>query len=93
MNEDLRTLIDYRLAQAAETLEAARELSSAGHLRDAVNRAYYAMFYCGLALLCWLQRRSEPASTAGSSACSTGISSRRASSLSSTAVISRMRSN
>ena len=51
MNEDLRKLIAYRLAQAAETLDAARELSAAGHYRDAVNRAYYAMFYCALALL------------------------------------------
>ena len=51
MNEDLRKLIAYRLDQAAETLDAARELSTAGHYRDAVNRAYYAMFYCALALL------------------------------------------
>ena len=51
MNEDLRKLTAYRLGQAAETLEAARELFAAGHYRDAVNRAYYAMFYCALALL------------------------------------------
>lgn len=51
MNDDLRKLIAYRLDQAAETLDAARELSAAGHYRDAVNRAYYAMFYCALALL------------------------------------------
>jgi len=51
VNEDLRKLIAYRLDQAAETLDAARELSIAGHYRDAVNRAYYAMFYCALALL------------------------------------------
>ncbi len=51
MTDDLRKLIAYRLEQAAETVEVARELSAAGHYRDAVNRAYYAMFYCGLALL------------------------------------------
>lgn len=51
MNEDIRKLIAYRLDQAAETLEAARQLRATGHYRDAVNRAYYAMFYCGLALL------------------------------------------
>ncbi|OHB78224.1 MAG: hypothetical protein A2Z25_00015 [Planctomycetes bacterium RBG_16_55_9] len=51
MNEDLRKLIAYRLDQAAETLDAARQLFTAGHHRDAVNRAYYAMFYCALALL------------------------------------------
>ncbi len=51
MDEDIRKLIAYRLDQAEETLSAARELSATGHDRDAVNRAYYAMFYCGLALL------------------------------------------
>ena len=51
MTDDLRKLIAYRLEQAAETVEVARKLSAAGHYRDAVNRAYYAMFYCGLALL------------------------------------------
>ncbi len=51
MTEDLRKLVAYRLDQASETLEVARELSTAGHYRDAANRAYYAMFYCALALL------------------------------------------
>ena len=51
MNEDLGKLIAYRLDQAGETLEAARDLLAAGHYRDAVNRGYYTMFYCGLALL------------------------------------------
>jgi len=57
MNEDTRKLIAYRLDQAGETLDAARQLSAAGHYRDAVNRAYYAMFYGGLA--CWRQRDWE----------------------------------
>jgi uncharacterized protein (UPF0332 family) len=51
VTDDLRKLIAYRLDQAAETLEVARELSAAAHYRDAANRAYYAMFYCALALL------------------------------------------
>jgi uncharacterized protein (UPF0332 family) len=51
MDEDIRKLIAYRLDQAQETLNAARELATGGYERDAVNRAYYAMFYCGLALL------------------------------------------
>jgi len=51
MNEDVRKLVAYRLDQAQETLDAATQLSVVGHYRDAVNRAYYAMFYCGLALL------------------------------------------
>ncbi len=51
MNEDLRKLIAYRLDQAAETPDVAKELRAAGHYRDVVNRACYAMFYCALALL------------------------------------------
>lgn len=51
MTDDLQELIAYRLGQAVETLEVARALLAAGHYRDAVNRVYYAMFYCGLALL------------------------------------------
>jgi hypothetical protein len=47
VTEDIRKLIAYRLDQAAETLDVAKELCAAGHYRDAVNRAYYAMFYCG----------------------------------------------
>lgn len=39
------------LDQADETLRAARDLLDSGHLRDSINRSYYAMFYAGLALL------------------------------------------
>ena len=51
MTRDVAYLVSRRLSQATETLQAASELLSAGHYRDAVNRAYYAMFYAGLALL------------------------------------------
>ena len=51
MTDDIIKLVEYRLMQADETLIAAKELSANGHYRDAVNRAYYAMFYCGLGLL------------------------------------------
>lgn len=51
MTDDVRRLVEYRLDQAAETLRAARELLDQGHLRDCINRAYYAMFYAGLGLL------------------------------------------
>jgi predicted nucleotidyltransferase len=44
VTDDLGKLIAYRLEQAAETVEAARDLSVVGHYRDAVNRAYYTMF-------------------------------------------------
>ena len=63
MTEDIRKLIAYRLDQAAETLDVAKELRTAGHYRDTVNRAYYAMFYCGLGPA-GLQRVWEPVSTA-----------------------------
>ena len=51
MTRDIVLLVDRRLGQAAETLQAAGELLTSGHLRDAINRGYYAMFYAGLALL------------------------------------------
>jgi len=51
VNDDVRALVEYRFSQAQDTLEAGRDLRAAGHLRDAVNRAYYAMFYASLALL------------------------------------------
>ena len=51
MTENMSKLIEYRLQQARETLVVAKELSQNDHYRDAVNRGYYAMFYCGLALL------------------------------------------
>jgi uncharacterized protein (UPF0332 family) len=51
VTDDTRGLIAYRLEQATETLDGAKALCALGHYRDAVNRAYYAMFYCGLALL------------------------------------------
>ena len=51
MTDDVRKLVEYRLGQARETLEAGRALMRAKHNRDAINRAYYAMFYAALGLL------------------------------------------
>ena len=51
MTENLNKLMDYRFVQSRETLAVAKELLQNGHYRDAVNRGYYAMFYCGLGLL------------------------------------------
>ncbi|MDD5459656.1 MAG: HEPN domain-containing protein [Phycisphaerae bacterium] len=51
MTENTHKLIEYRFEQAKETLAVAEELFQSGHYRDAVNRAYYAMFYCSLGLL------------------------------------------
>ena len=51
MTEDVKSLVEYRLQQAHETLTVARELFVGQHFRDAVNRAYYAMFYAALGIL------------------------------------------
>ena len=51
MKEEVRKLVEYRIAQARETLTVAKKLQTDQYYRDAVNRAYYAMFYCGLGLL------------------------------------------
>lgn len=53
MKEDeIQTLIDYRLEQARTALDDARYLLG-GHRspQGIVNRAYYAMFYAAVALL------------------------------------------
>jgi uncharacterized protein len=47
-----KALAQYRLQQAAESLEEARYLLTGGKsLRSVVNRIYYGMFYAVLALL------------------------------------------
>jgi uncharacterized protein (UPF0332 family) len=51
MTENTRILVNYRLEQAIESLEAAKVLLEKGLLRPSVNRSYYAMFYAVLALL------------------------------------------
>lgn len=47
MTSDQRTLelCEHRLQQAEEALSEASILHGSGHLRGAINRAYYAMFY------------------------------------------------
>jgi uncharacterized protein (UPF0332 family) len=51
MNEDVRTLVRYRLEQAQDALEEARILLAQHRPRGAMNRVYYAMFYAVVALL------------------------------------------
>ena len=51
MTPDIEALVEHRLGQARETMQAARQLLGSAHYRDAVNRGYYAMFYAGIALL------------------------------------------
>jgi len=59
MKEDnIRSLVQYRMEQANEALEVARLVIAEGHYREVVNRAYYAMFYAVLALLCVGQKET-----------------------------------
>lgn len=51
MTKDVERLVEYRLRQARETLVVAGGLLADEHCRDAINRAYYAMFYAALGLL------------------------------------------
>lgn len=51
MNDDLKSLVEYRLEEAHESIEEAVLLLEGGKSRGALSRAYYAMFYATLALL------------------------------------------
>ncbi len=49
--EKVKALVQYRLEQADESIEAASLLFQQGILRRSVNNSYYAMFYAVMALL------------------------------------------
>jgi len=49
-NEDRKNLILYRLQQADEAISDVQLLIENERLRSAINRIYYGMFYCLLAL-------------------------------------------
>lgn len=51
MEERVRTYARLRLGQAREELETARENLERGHLRAAISRAYYGIFYMASAAL------------------------------------------
>ena len=51
MKDETRTIIEYRLERARESLEDAIKLLEEGSLHSVVNRIYYAMFYAVNALL------------------------------------------
>jgi uncharacterized protein (UPF0332 family) len=55
--QDFKSLIDYRLDEANESLMDAELLLSAGRHRSAANRLYYAAFYAAVAAL--LTKRLE----------------------------------
>jgi uncharacterized protein (UPF0332 family) len=56
-DEDIKELVAYRLAEAAEALSDAELLLDAGRYRSAANRLYYAAFYAAVGAL--LTRRPE----------------------------------
>lgn len=52
MSEEKKTLIQYRLSQAKDSMKEADVLLQEGmSYRSVINRLYYAMFYAVLALL------------------------------------------
>jgi uncharacterized protein (UPF0332 family) len=51
MTKEERTLVEYRMERAHETLDEAKMLFDGGHLNAYVNRLYYACFYAVSALL------------------------------------------
>jgi uncharacterized protein (UPF0332 family) len=59
MNENIYALVNSRLEQADESLEAARTLLDKKLIRPSLNRAYYAMFYAVLALLAREKKESS----------------------------------
>lgn len=63
MKEEMRTLIDYRLERAHESLEEAMTLLEQGHANTFVNRRYYACFYAVSSLL--VTRDLSPAKHSG----------------------------
>jgi uncharacterized protein (UPF0332 family) len=51
MTKEERTLIEYRMQRAYETIDEAKIMFDGGHLNAYVNRLYYACFYAASALL------------------------------------------
>jgi uncharacterized protein (UPF0332 family) len=49
-NEEKKHLIDYRLNQAKESLDIAEILIKLPNYPTALNRIYYSVFYCLLAV-------------------------------------------
>lgn len=51
MNQDQRELVRHRFNTAVQTKEEVFTLLEKGHIRGAINRIYYSMFYATKALL------------------------------------------
>jgi uncharacterized protein (UPF0332 family) len=52
-DHNIKALVNYRIEQSEDCLQAAALMFEKGLFRDSVNRSYYAMFYIILALLCF----------------------------------------
>lgn len=59
MTKEEKALIVYRMECANETVQEARLLFEAGHLRAYVNRLYYACFYAVSALLLTIDKSTS----------------------------------
>jgi len=51
LNQDKKELIRHRFRTAVQTKEEVSTLLEKGHIRGAINRIYYSMFYATKALL------------------------------------------
>jgi uncharacterized protein (UPF0332 family) len=51
MDSRKQDLCNYRLAQALETLQVAKECLENKHFKDSINRSYYSAFYAIKAIL------------------------------------------
>ena len=49
--ESINGLVHYRMLRSKETLAEARLMIDEGYLNGAINRLYYACYYCVIALL------------------------------------------
>jgi uncharacterized protein (UPF0332 family) len=58
-SENIRALVQYRLEQADESLQAACLLIEHNLFRQAVNRSDYAMYYAVLALLATVKKKTS----------------------------------
>lgn len=45
MDDRQKELCEYRLQQAEESLEVAKNCLESGHYKDSINRSYYSAFY------------------------------------------------
>ncbi len=59
MDDRQKELCEYRLQQAEESLEVAKNCLESGHYKDSVNRSYYSAFYAIKSVLARLKIESR----------------------------------